>query len=208
METIKRFRLGYATGTNLAKYFRFRRWNLEAAKELGLMNEHGEFFKKLLIFPELREGHVIYLTGRSTLESQELKYLGLSAPKPLYGLELVRDSHEVFVVEGPFDWLTLVQWGYPAVAIVGTHLKAESAEELSFAERIYIVTDSDQPGRESAQKLAATFGERALVVPPLPDAKDANELAQRDGAALLFMSLVQQAHAKKAASLEETTQAN
>src|SRR3990172_7823620 len=100
MEPIKRFRLGYATGENLAKYFRFRRWNLQAAKELGLVNEHGEFFKKRLIFPELRDGHVIYLTGRSTAASQKVKYLGLSAPKPLYGLELARGSREVFVVEG------------------------------------------------------------------------------------------------------------
>ena len=208
METVKRFRLGYATGENLAKYFRFRRWNLQAAKELGLVNAHGEFFKKRLIFPELRDGHVIYLTGRSTAASQKVKYLGLCAPKPLYGLELARGSREVFVVEGVFDLLTLIQWGYPAVAIIGTHLKAESVEELAFAERIYIVTDSDRPGRESAEKLAETFGDRALIVPPLPDAKDVNELAQREGAALVFMSLVQQAHTQKAAGLEEHADAN
>ena len=204
METIKKFRLGYATGENLAKYFRFRRWNIEAAKELGLVNEHGEFFKHRIIFPEWREGQVVYLTGRLTQESQKFKYLGLpGAPKPLYGLELARGAREVFVVEGTFDLLTLIQWGYPAVAIIGTHLKAESVAELAFAERIYIVTDSDEPGRASAQKLAQTFGERALIVPPLPDAKDVNELAQREGAAMVFMNLVQQAHAQRAANLEE-----
>ena len=200
METIKKFRLGYATGENLAKYFRFRRWNIAAAKELGLVNEHGEFFKHRIIFPEWREGQVVYLTGRRTQESQKFKYLGLpGAPKPLYGLELARGAREVFVVEGTFDLLTLIQWGYPAVAIIGTHLKAESVAELAFAERIYIVTDSDEPGRASAQKLAQTFGERALIVPPLRDAKDVNELAQREGAAMVFMNLVQQAHAERAA---------
>ena len=193
LEMIRRFRLGYATGDNLARYFRFRGWDPEVAKELGLIGERGEFFRQRIIIPELRLGRAIYLTGRRTADYQRVKYLGLAgAPKPLYGAELVRGSRDVFVCEGPFDRLTLIKWGYAAVALLGSHLKSELAQDLVTAERIYIVTDSDKPGRESAAKLAEIFGARARIVPCLPNAKDVNELAARPHAREIFADLVRQ----------------
>lgn len=194
LEMIRHFRLGYATGDDLVRYFEFRRWDLKPARALGLVNDHGEFFDRRIVIPEIREGHVIYLVGRSTLESQQQKYIGMPGmSKPLYGLETAKGSREVFIVEGPFDWLTLTDWGYPAVALLGSHMKSEWVDELSFAERLYIVTDSDDAGRHSAQQLAVQLGRRAVVVPPLPDAKDVNELAGHVGAAAIFMELVQRA---------------
>lgn len=191
LETVQRFHLGYATGDNLEKYFRFRGWNVELAKELGLVTERGEFFRQRIILPEWRKGRVIYLTGRKTTEYQKIKYLGLpSAPKPLYGIESARESCEVFIVEGGFDLLTLVQWGYPAVALLGSHMKAEWRDELAFAERLFIVTDSDEPGRTAAHQLAQVFGERAITVPPLPCAKDVNELAMQPDGQSIFRQLL------------------
>ena len=197
LETIKRFRLGYATGENLAKYFRFRRWNLQAARELGLINDHREFFQKRIIIPELRNSQVVYLAGRKTVGFQKVKYLGLpGAPKPLYGLETTSGSREVFVCEGGFDLLTLVQWGYPAVALLGSHLKTEWKDELAFAERIFLVTDSDEPGRAAARRIAEIFRGRAITVPPLPRAKDVNELAMQPDGQQVFARLIAQARAE------------
>ncbi|MCL4488360.1 MAG: CHC2 zinc finger domain-containing protein [Chloroflexi bacterium] len=194
METIKRFRLGYATGTNLAKYFRFRGWDMQLGKDLGLVGDHGEFFRERIIIPEWQHGNAVYLTGRKTKGYQKVKYLGLpGAVKPLYGLEGVMGSHEVFIVEGCFDMLTLIQWGYPAVALLGSHLKADWEQELAFAERIFVVTDSDEAGRTSAKSIAETFGARSIVVPPLPNAKDVNELALHPNGGEQFAQLVSQA---------------
>lgn len=193
LETIRRYRLGYATGENLGKYFRFRGWDLQLAKELSLINERGEFFRQRIILPEWRQGRAVYLTGRKTVEYQKIKYLGLpGAPKPLYGLELVQEVHEVYVVEGGFDMLTLLQWGYPAVALLGSHLKEEWVEELAIAKRIFIVTDSDQAGRAAARQLARVFNKRAIVVPPLPHAKDVNELAMQPDGEAVFRALLAQ----------------
>ncbi len=198
METIKRFRLGYATGANLAKYFRFRGWDLQLAKDLGLVGDHGEFFRERIIIPEWRNGSSIYLTGRKTRGYQQVKYLGLpGAAKPLYGLAGVVQSHEVFTVEGCFDMLTLIQWGYPAVALLGSRLKAEWEQELAFAERIFVVTDSDEAGRSSAKTIAGIFGARSIVVPPLPNAKDVNELALHPYGREQFAQLVSQARQAK-----------
>ena len=101
--------------------------------------------------------------------------------------------------------LTLIQWGYPAVALLGSHLKAEWEKELAFAECIYIVTDSDAPGRASATKMAETLAERAIIVPPLPDAKDVNELALHNGGEETFAHLVSHARAERVTRQERST---
>ncbi|MBI3913768.1 MAG: toprim domain-containing protein [Chloroflexi bacterium] len=192
LDMIRRHRIGYATGNDLAKYFRFRGWDPEIASDLGLIGPRGEYFRERIVIPELRDGRAIYLVGRATQEYQRAKYLGLpGAPKPLYGLEMIRGSSDVFICEGPLDWLTLVKWGYHAVALLGSHLKRDQISAMSDAERIFIVTDSDEPGRKSARRLAETFGERARIVPPLPNAKDVNELAMRLDGHSIFAGLVQ-----------------
>ncbi len=196
LDTIKRFRVGYATGDNLEKYFRFRGWDVEMGKALGLISERGEFFRNRIIIPEWRNGNAVYLVGRQTQEYQRVKYLGLpGVPKPLYGLEDAQKHKEVFIAEGAFDSLTLLQWGYAAVALLGSHLKKEWLDELSLVERLYIVTDSDEPGRASAQVLAENFGQRAVIIPPLSNAKDVNELAAQPDGREVFGHLVAQARA-------------
>jgi len=192
LDMIRRHRIGYATGNDLAKYFRFRGWDPEIASDLGLIGPRGEYFRQRIVIPELRDGRAIYLVGRATQAYQKAKYLGLpGAPKPLYGVELIRSAAEVFIVEGAFDWLTLSEWGYPTVALLGSHLKHDQISEIADAERIFIVTDSDEPGRKSARQLAEILGKRARIVPPLPNAKDVNELAMRQQGQAIFAELVQ-----------------
>ena len=193
LDVVRRHRIGYVTGNDLAKYFRFRGWNPEIANDLGLLGPRGEYFRQRIVIPELRDGRAIYLVGRATQKYQKAKYLGLpGAPKPLYGGELIRGASEVFLVEGVFDWLTLIEWGYPTVALLGSHLKHEQISEIADAERIFIATDSDEPGRKSARQLAELLGKRARIVPPLPNAKDVNELAMKQNGQAVFARLVEQ----------------
>jgi DNA primase len=119
LDMIRRHRIGYTTGNDLAKYFRFRGWDPEIASDLGLIaDSHREYFRQRIVIPELREGRTVYLVGRATQKYQKAKYLGLpGAPKPLYGMDFIGDAEDVFVCEGPMDWLTLIGWGYPTVAL-------------------------------------------------------------------------------------------
>ncbi|MEW5721303.1 MAG: toprim domain-containing protein, partial [Chloroflexota bacterium] len=104
--------------------------------------------------------------------------------KPLWGAEQAREAREVFVCEGVFDMLTLVEWDYAAVATLG-HPKREHVEELARAQRIYIATDADDVGREFAATLKEWLGDRAIVLPSfkrfknLQDIKDVNELMEK-----------------------------
>jgi DNA primase len=199
-DAVHKYRLGYAAGDSLEKYFRFRGWNVVAGLDLGLLvkKDDGairEYFSRRIVIPELRgrssgPARTIYLVGRATEGWQKAKYLGLpSAPKPLWGAESAREGSEVFVCEGVFDMLTLVEWGYAAVATLG-HPKREHVEKLARAQRIYIATDADAVGREFAATLKQRFGDRAIVLPSfkrfkdLRDIKDVNELMEkhpRDG---------------------------
>lgn len=196
LDIIRRHHIGFATGNDLAKYFRFRGWDPEIANDLGLIGPRGEYFRQRIVIPELRGGRAIYLVGRATQKYQKAKYLGLpGAPKPLYGLVSIQGKHDVYIVEGVMDWLTLVQWGYPSVALLGSHLKHDQIREIADAERIFIVTDSDEPGRKSARQLTETLGKRARIVPPLPNAKDVNALAMQPNGQEVFVRLVAQARA-------------
>jgi DNA primase len=191
LDMVRRHRIGYAAGDDLAKYFRFRGWDPEIASDVGLIGPHGEYFRERIVIPELREGKTIYLVGRATQKYQKAKYLGLpGAPKPLYGVELIRGASEVIICEGAFDWLTLIGWGYAAVALLGSHLKPGQVDELAAAERILIATDSDAPGRKAARQLVETLGKRAWIVPPLPNGKDVNEFALRANGRQTFAELV------------------
>jgi DNA primase len=195
LDAVRKYRFGYAAGDNLEKYFRFRGWNVVAGLDLGLLikKEDGavrEYFNKRIVIPEWcvcsgGPARAIYLVGRATEGWQKAKYLGLpNAPKPLWGAERARDACEVFVCEGVFDMLTLVEWGYAAVATLG-HPKHEHVEELAGVQRIYIATDADAVGREFAATLKERFGDRALVLPSfkrfknLQDIKDVNELMEK-----------------------------
>lgn len=194
LNMIRRHRIGYASGNDLERYLRFRGWDPEIAQDLGLVGPRGEYFRQRIIIPELRDGKAIYLVGRATQKYQQAKYLGLpGTPKPLYGIESIRGADDILVVEGAMDWLTLIEWGYPTVALLGSHLRSDLVGELATAKRIFIVTDSDEPGRRAAWRLAETFDEHARIVPPLPNAKDVNELATCPRCRETFSALVQQA---------------
>ncbi len=198
LDTIRRHRIGYATGNELAKHLRFRGWDPSIAQDLGLLGPQDkaprEFFRQRIVIPEIRDGQVIYLVGRATEKYQKAKYLTLpGASKPRYGLESIRGAHEVFLVEGPFDLLTLLQWSYPALALMGAHVKDELVEELCDANRIYVVTHPDEAGRRVACQLAEKFGKRIRILPPLPNAKDPNELAKQPHARETLGALIQNA---------------
>lgn len=194
LDLIRRYRIGYATGDDLAKYFRFRGWDPDIGEDLGLIGPRGEFFRQRIVVPEIRDGKAIYLVGRKTQEYQKAKYLGIpGAPKPLYGGDLVKGAREVFVVEGPFDWLTLVSWGYASLALMGSHVKDEMVDLLADAERIYVVSHYDEAGQRVARQICEKFEDRAHVVPPLPNAKDVNELASHPRGREVFAQMVDRA---------------
>jgi DNA primase len=171
----RRCRLGFGR-FGLAEHLKRRRLSLAAAQRVGLLAGDFETMLDRIIVPDLRDGKATWLTGRATGQSTP-RYLNLSLPKPLLGLHLLRRG-EVVVTEGPFDWLTAVQWGLPAVALLGTHVSQSAIQALARFRRVHLALDADDAGRRAASQLAADLRGRGVVV-ELPRAvHDLNDLGR------------------------------
>lgn len=186
----QRNRLGYSDGRQLVPYLKRRRLSLRRAGEMGLLyGEDREAMHGRIVIPDLCGGHCGWMTGRA-LSDADPKYLGLALPRPLLGYDGVRGRQRIFLVEGPFDWLTLLSWGLPACALLGTQPGKRTLRLLDRARSIVLVFDADEPGREAASGIASTLGGRAVVL-TLPDGvKDVSELGSRpDGRRAFFQAL-------------------
>jgi DNA primase len=90
----------------------------------------------------------------------------------------VEGCSEVFVVEGPIDYLLLWQWGYPAVATLGSRIKREHVEFLRSFHRVYLVPDRDDAGRRMWRECKELFGDRLRAVLVPEGTKDVGDLAE------------------------------
>ena len=201
--TIERCRVGYARGAELVPHLRWRGLPLPAARRAGLLRADGaDVLAGRIVVPELRGWQPLWLVGRA-LEGPPgaPKYLGLAGEKPLLGREWAAAARwplgrtappGVLVVEGPFDWLTLVQWGFPAVALVGTHVRRAVLGELGGFARLYLALDADDAGRAGAAALRGALGPRAVPV-ALPGVKDVAELAPHPGGRAVLAGALQRA---------------
>ena len=91
----------------------------------------------------------------------------------------------MFVVEGPIDYLLLWQWGYQAVATLGSRIKQEHVEFLQgFSDagvrpRVYLVPHRDDAGRQMWRDCTEAFGERLRTVLVPEGMKDVGDLAEK-----------------------------
>lgn len=105
-----------------------------------------------------------------------------------YGLERLEEARQagfLVLVEGESDCWTLWYHRFPALGLPGAEMAGKlQAEYLTGIERLYVVREPDAAGSRFVEDIASLLtvqGWRgtALVV-SLPDAKDPNELHQRD----------------------------
>ncbi len=131
------------------------------------------------------------MAGRALDSKARLKYLFLPGlPKPVYGLARLDPSRLVFVVEGIFDYVTLWQWGYQAVATLGTSIKPQDARKLARAAKVIFVPDNDEAGEAAAARWREAVGHGA-VLRLSEGAEDVNDLAQQPDGEETFHRLVE-----------------
>jgi DNA primase len=198
-DTVREYKLGFAQG-RLKRYLALRNWSDELAADMGLVDAKGrEWFGGRLIFAEMRgePARAVYLVGRRVpkVRGWGPKYLFLEGlPKPLYCQERVAGSREVFLVEGTIDCLLLRQWGYPAVGLLGAHMKREDIALLRGFARVYEVPNRDDAGRRLWKECKEAFGDRMKTVLVPEGMSDVGDLAQRAaGPARVFAELVDKA---------------
>lgn len=189
---VRRTRLGFSDGTQLVPYLKRRRLSLLRAGEMGLLYGDGrEAMRGRVVIPDLRAGYCAWMTGRALDDGHDtVKYLGLALPRPLLGYDGVRGRRRVFVTEGPFDWLTLVGWGLPACALLGSQPGRETAALLRHVRSVVLVLDRDEAGAAGAARFAEELAGRVQVLELPAGAKDVSDLgAHPDGRAAFFDAL-------------------
>lgn len=187
VETIQRFRLGYAPGGNRL-YGEAKRHNIKEdlllVTGLVIKKEAGyyDWFFDRLIFPIFSlSGKIIGFGGRVLDPTNKPKYLN-SPETPIfrkgenfYGLFQAKNylrENKPIVVEGNFDLLSLVDKGIlNVVAPLGTALTNEQALILRrYANCVIIAFDGDASGRAATQRaieilLKASVEPQILLLP-------------------------------------------
>jgi len=157
---------------------------VEPAISVGLLRRrrreggrpYWEPFRGRIVIADIdREEKARWLTGRAADDTTEPKYLNVSLPKPLLGIEQV-EGDEVALVEGPFDWVAARVMGLPAAATLGAHVSRLRIVPLGRFQRVFIIFDADEAGQQAARDLARALGERAVIVPLPRGAKDVADL--------------------------------
>jgi DNA primase len=88
------------------------------------------------------------------------------------------------------DYVTLWQWGYQAMATLGTSIKPQDAWRLARAAQVVFVPDSDEAGEAAATRWREAVGHG--VVLRLPEGvDDVNDLAQQPDRETVFHRLVE-----------------
>ncbi|HHX38395.1 MAG TPA: hypothetical protein GX715_00385 [Armatimonadetes bacterium] len=155
----------------------------EELRASGLFNERGLiFYRHPIVFPFYHQGKACFLQGRR-VDGREPKYLSVRRPICcLYNhdiLATLSPGDAVVLSEGVIDTLTWLEYGVPAVGILGVGcFKSEWIPKFR-DRRVLICLDNDEPGQRAARDLRQRFiaaGQQAFLVTLPEGVKDINEL--------------------------------
>ena len=195
LDTARRLGLGYASGNGLREHLLAAGFTATRIRSSGLFQERGaERFAGMVVVPEVSGGLVPWLAGRAIDGNAKPRFQALPGPKPVLGLaRLGPASSCVVLTEGVFDYLTLMAWGHPAVAALGTKGLDKVAAALRGCPRVFLAFDNDNAGREATRELKGLLGNRAAVVNLPQGVGDVGELATAPDGRLRFPRLLARA---------------
>lgn len=137
--------------------------------------------RKCICFNYFRDGKLINIKYRDRDKNFRLHK---DAELILYNLDGINRQKEIYIVEGECDALVMIQSGFTSTCSVpnGANKKNNNLEYLDNcwqafeeAEKIYVMTDTDEPGNQLAAELGRRLGvERCYRVNLFPH-KDVND---------------------------------
>ena len=187
--TASSLKLGYAPWDGFIQYMAHKGFGPKDLRDSGLtvrgsdsdtdFSDDYQRFQNMIVIPHVAEdGAADYIYGRRIPDK---RFQCLPFNRPMLGLEMLGDAECVVLTEGLFDWISLKQWDLPAVALSGTHGRADWGE--SFKDFLHVVTafDSDDAGTEAVERTVEQLGAEQTAAVALPnEVKDIGELALLD----------------------------
>jgi len=147
--------------------------------------------RKAINFNYFREGEIINCKYRDA--EKNFKMVS-GAELIFYGLDSVKDSETIYIVEGEMDALSLHEAGIYSVCSVPNGA-SKGNQRLDYLDncweyfkdknQIILCTDNDQPGLALRNELARRFGQYRCKYVEFGDFKDANEVLTEKGAEVL-----------------------
>jgi 5S rRNA maturation endonuclease (ribonuclease M5) len=141
---------------------------------LGIRENRG---KKWLVIPYFADGKLIRCKYRTASAHEKDFRMTKDCPSVLFNVDdLDGEFQRVYITEGELDTIALCQMGfYPVVSLPnGAKNIAEHSAWLENFDSVYVVTDMDSAGMESAKEIARQIGAFRCMRVNLP-AKDAND---------------------------------
>lgn len=181
----------YHDSVELAADYLARRGITKQAAEahlLGYVTEDNvavghEAFVNRVSIPYITTSGVIDLRFRSISDEVTPKYLGrVGAELTLYNpLAFAARSDVIAICEGEIDTITAHSLcGIPAVGLAGVNAwKNFYARAFGDYQRVLVLADGDQPGRELGKKIASQVDQAVVIV--MPDGHDVNQTYLNEG---------------------------
>ena len=143
---------------------------------------HEQFIGRMAL-PYITPTGVVDVRFRAVAEDQSPKYLSRAGSEHiLYNvMAFQQQSDYIAICEGEIDCITATLCGIPAVALQGTSAwKPFYARAFLDYERVLVLCDGDQPGRDLGKKIATSV-DQAVVI-HMPDGQDVNSTYLAEGA--------------------------
>jgi DNA primase len=203
-DAIEHFKIGLAgeEWEGLIKFAASKDIKAEELETSGLAlksEKTGKYFDRFrhrLMIPILNlSGKTIAFGGRTLKKGEPAKYINspetalYNKSNVLYGLNWakddIRESGEVYIVEGYFDVISLWQVGIKNIAASsGTAFTQQQARLLArFANTVYLFFDADSAGKKAALRSVDSLYDAGLEVKIIvsPEGEDPDSLAHQYG---------------------------
>jgi DNA primase catalytic core len=145
-------------------------YNLQDLQECGLFNEKGNliFYRHPIIIPYYRKNRIVFLQGRVIRNASETvsRYQFLSGvPVELFNadvLEIIKTGQTLYVTEGAFDCMTLIQEGMPAVSLGSATMFKREWMKLFRRFEVCFYFDNDAAGQKAANEYGDLFSQYGI----------------------------------------------
>lgn len=136
------------------------------------------------------DGKVVFYKGRSIAGKHFYNAKEIDKSSVVFGLwellQMGEMDRDVWITESEIDALSLISYGEPAVAIMGSHISEEQCKELEKTpfRRFVLATDNDEAGRKGAsqiKRLLIPKGFRFTNLSWHTQLKDINDLCKEYG---------------------------
>lgn len=169
--TIRQFRLFVIKDYVDANAYLKTRFATLDLQESGLFNEKNNlvFYRHPLMIPYVRDGRIVYLQGRYVGPPPEgiNRYQFLTGqPITLFNADIFKDlklNTTVYVTEGAFDCMKLVQEGFPAVSLGTANVFKRDWVKLFKRVEVCFFLDNDQAGHKAADEMETLFNQYGIL---------------------------------------------